>query len=244
MTRGGHSVLAAVDFGDASAQAIAIAGAIAGGCGGSTLQVLHAEATDAPAYFTADQIGSLERQRQASDRQAAEFLARFARRHTTTPFATVIDHRPPVDAILRASEAADLVVIGTHGRRGPKHWWLGSVAERVLRDIGRPLLIARAPGPVSATSVFRRVLVGAASPLTGADALRLGRNLAACFDGEVADRRDGRIDSAAADGATLIVAAAPDPRTPSWFALEGERLVRGCTLPILFVPEAQPGVTP
>jgi Universal stress protein family len=25
---------------------------------------------------------------------------------------------------------ADLIVAGTHGRRGPGRWWLGSVAER------------------------------------------------------------------------------------------------------------------
>jgi nucleotide-binding universal stress UspA family protein len=39
---------------------------------------------------------------------------------------------------VRAPGAAgvDLVVMGTHGRRGPSLWWLGSVAKRVLLDIG------------------------------------------------------------------------------------------------------------
>jgi nucleotide-binding universal stress UspA family protein len=38
---------------------------------------------------------------------------------------------------------ADLVVIGTHGRRGLAHALLGSVAEKVVRLASVPVLIAR-----------------------------------------------------------------------------------------------------
>lgn len=38
---------------------------------------------------------------------------------------------------------ADLIVIGTHGRRGISHVLLGSVAESVLRIAGKPVLLIR-----------------------------------------------------------------------------------------------------
>lgn len=38
---------------------------------------------------------------------------------------------------------ADLIVMGTHGRRGLKHWVLGSVAEAVMRDAPCPVLLIR-----------------------------------------------------------------------------------------------------
>ena len=38
------------------------------------------------------------------------------------------------------SEGADLIVIGTHGRTGPAHLILGSVAERVVRTSPVPVL--------------------------------------------------------------------------------------------------------
>ena len=41
---------------------------------------------------------------------------------------------------------ADLIVIGTHGRRGLSRVFLGSVAEKVLRTATRPVLVVREPG--------------------------------------------------------------------------------------------------
>jgi universal stress protein A len=38
----------------------------------------------------------------------------------------------------------DLLVLGTHGRRGLRRFVLGSVAERVLREAPCPVLVARA----------------------------------------------------------------------------------------------------
>jgi hypothetical protein len=134
--------------------------------------------------------------------------------------------------------------MGTHGRRGPKRWWLGSVAERVLREIPRPLLVVRAdtPGPVDA--VFSRVLVHAATPLVGDGALDYARHLTARFTGEVVDVRGQAIEPAvAAARATLLVVAAPLPRTSGWLSHYADSLVRFCTVPILFVPETNQGAS-
>lgn len=40
---------------------------------------------------------------------------------------------------------ADLIVLGTHGRRGMKRLWLGSSAEKILRSSPVPVLLVRAP---------------------------------------------------------------------------------------------------
>ncbi len=65
--------------------------------------------------------------------------------------------RVPLDAILREGVAwdeinavaesidADLVVIGTHGRRGLARALLGSVAENVIRTAHRPIVTIRGP---------------------------------------------------------------------------------------------------
>ncbi|MFO1219733.1 MAG: universal stress protein [Burkholderiaceae bacterium] len=52
------------------------------------------------------------------------------------------------DAILSEAKAAgcDLIVMGTHGRRGFQHVLLGSDAERVLRLSPLPVLAVRHPG--------------------------------------------------------------------------------------------------
>lgn len=54
----------------------------------------------------------------------------------------------PVTAIIDAAKAvsADMIVIGTHGRRGVQRMLLGSVAESVLRAAPCPVLAIRLPG--------------------------------------------------------------------------------------------------
>jgi nucleotide-binding universal stress UspA family protein len=42
-----------------------------------------------------------------------------------------------------AEENADVIVVGTHGRRGFSRVMLGSVAERMVRTAVRPLLVIR-----------------------------------------------------------------------------------------------------
>ena len=51
----------------------------------------------------------------------------------------------PVDGVLGAIEevSADLVMLGTHGRRGLAHLLLGSVAERVVRQSPVPVMTLR-----------------------------------------------------------------------------------------------------
>ncbi len=54
-----------------------------------------------------------------------------------------VDNQAPVTAILEASADHDLVVMGTHGRRGFNRWMFGSVAEGALRQATKPFLLIR-----------------------------------------------------------------------------------------------------
>jgi nucleotide-binding universal stress UspA family protein len=58
------------------------------------------------------------------------------------------------DVILDAAQAwrADLIVIGTHGRRGASRWFLGSDAEEVLRGAKAPVLLVRGSDVAKATT--------------------------------------------------------------------------------------------
>ena len=53
----------------------------------------------------------------------------------------------PTDSILdkARTQAADLIVMGTHGRRGLSHTFFGSIAETVLRKSSCPVLMVRSP---------------------------------------------------------------------------------------------------
>jgi nucleotide-binding universal stress UspA family protein len=51
----------------------------------------------------------------------------------------------PGDRILEAATSlnADIIVMATHGRRGIRHFVLGSIAERVVRESKIPVLVVR-----------------------------------------------------------------------------------------------------
>lgn len=59
--------------------------------------------------------------------------------------AVRVDNRAPVQAIVEHEGDHDLVVMGTHGRRGFNRWMFGSVAEGALRRATRPFLLIRSP---------------------------------------------------------------------------------------------------
>ncbi|MCC6673771.1 MAG: universal stress protein [Thermomicrobiales bacterium] len=52
-------------------------------------------------------------------------------------------------AIVRFAEPGDLIVMATHGRTGMKRWFIGSVAEEVLRHANVPILLVRAEEPTT-----------------------------------------------------------------------------------------------
>ena len=89
----------------------------------------------------------------------------------------------PADGILRYAEAsgADLIVVGTHGRRGLGHLILGSVAADVLRRSDVPVLVVPEQAERTAPGPGAPVLVGADFSEHTAPALAAARGLAEAF---------------------------------------------------------------
>ena len=77
---------------------------------------------------------------------------------TVTGDISKTDH--PVRLIEEAVEThrADLIVMGTHGRSGFKHAYLGSVAERALRTLECPVLVVK-ESEANASRPITRILV-------------------------------------------------------------------------------------
>jgi nucleotide-binding universal stress UspA family protein len=61
------------------------------------------------------------------------------------PSRAIVESGDPLRTILRLAEEAryDVIVMGTHGRRGVSHLLLGSVAESVVRRAPCPVLTIR-----------------------------------------------------------------------------------------------------
>jgi nucleotide-binding universal stress UspA family protein len=113
---------------------------------GAKLTVLHVFSVPNAAYATGShwQVEQLERDaRKALDAKTAKLKERFP------GLTTVMRTGAPWEEILGASRemGADLVVMGTHGRRGLPRALLGSVAEKVVRMAGVPVLTVSATEP-------------------------------------------------------------------------------------------------
>ncbi len=102
--------------------------------------------------------------------------ARYAERHPGMPVIepnpeVVILEGKPSEGIIDYAEAnrIDLTMMATHGRSGIGRWALGSVADKVIRGLSRPVCLIRARGCQS--EVHPDCLVGRIfAPLDGSEA--------------------------------------------------------------------------
>jgi nucleotide-binding universal stress UspA family protein len=108
---------------------------------GATAVAVHAETLTMPAYFTSGQVAALEEERQRAQDAIAEEVRTFVGLHDGARFEVVVEDGPAADVILRLAEQADLVVMGTRRLHGVRRWWLGSVAEAVVRRSPVPVLV-------------------------------------------------------------------------------------------------------
>lgn len=228
-----RSILAAVDFGDAAASALGVAGVLAGAFD-AKLTAVHAETFEAPPYFTREQITTIEKQREAARVEAQRYVERFAAPLAQCPVTAVVSDVVPADAILDASRRHDLVVMGTHGRRGPARWWAGSVAERVVREAEVPVLVVR-DDSVDPRQVFAHVSVLTGSPTFAGGARRYAAGLAEAFGGRLNTEPGETVRPAMLRDASLVVLPQAGAK---WLPFGGstERALRDCHRPLLFVP--------
>lgn len=228
------TVLVGVDFGEASARALAIAGVVAAGFD-ARLRVLHAERFEPPPYFTVEQIARLEAERHETQAAAVAHLTQFANHAAGRVAEAIVADEPPVDALLREAATADLIVLGTHGRRGPARWWLGSVAERVVRAAMVPVLVTRA-GMTAPREVFERVVVVQDGSDADASALMCAEHFAGLARGSVTKAGPlAACDAAALQQASLVMMPTPSDRTSWIFSDPVARILGGCDRPALFI---------
>jgi nucleotide-binding universal stress UspA family protein len=86
--------------------------------------------------------------------EAARYLEGIAAamREAGMRVRTLLDERPPADAILHvaAREEVDLIVMSTHGRGGLSRMLMGSVAESVFRATSRTVMLVKPGRPAVA----------------------------------------------------------------------------------------------
>jgi len=80
-------------------------------------------------------------------KEAARYLDGIAAplREAGMRVRTILDERPPADAILHVAtrEEVDLIVMSTHGRGGLGRMLMGSVAERVFHATSRTVMLVK-----------------------------------------------------------------------------------------------------
>ena len=88
-------------------------------------------------------------------KEAAAYLEGIAApmRNAGMRVRTLLDERPPADAILHvaAREEVDLIIMSTHGRGGFSRLLMGSVAESVFRATSRTVMLVKPERPAVAT---------------------------------------------------------------------------------------------
>lgn len=143
-------VLVPVDFSETSRAAVRLARDIVAESGGS-LTLLHVSAlpwhasqemgmtaTGAAAYQVLAEDVSKEQMRALTEMANTELPGPMDRR------LLLRQGFPPEEIVEEATQGKqDVVVLGTHGRRGVSRALLGSVAERVVRLCEVPVLITR-----------------------------------------------------------------------------------------------------
>jgi len=142
-------ILHPTDFSRASAPAFRLAVGLAMAYR-APLLILHAMTPPSPFIDEgappSSYLDLLALARRSAKRRLAAILAR-ARREGVRAQA-IFAEGLPADEILRSTRRsrADLIVMGTHGRTGVSRVFMGSVADRVVRESRCPVLTVRAHG--------------------------------------------------------------------------------------------------
>lgn len=135
-------ILVAYDFGHASDKALEWAIEMQRGLGGTLpIHVMHV-LNPVPLIGAEAVLPALS---EDDISEVREELKRAVREHGATASTDVVVAQFTGEAILEAARrlAADLIVMGTHGRGGLRRVALGSVAEHVVRHANCPVVTVR-----------------------------------------------------------------------------------------------------
>ncbi|MBH0199579.1 MAG: universal stress protein [Nitrospira sp.] len=138
-------LLVPIDFSDCSLDAVEYAVIVAQRAKAS-LTLLHVlEPVSYGLDFSFPHPDKRERQREAIKSRLDGLVSSLASAQVKAGY--LLRGGLPNDSILEAARtgSADMIVMGTHGRRGLSHAFYGSVAESVLRKSHCPVLTVRSP---------------------------------------------------------------------------------------------------
>ena len=155
-------ILVPLDGSELAEQALAV-GASRARKSGATLHLVSVHEPIPLAGMPPDFPGvmpDLEEQTRANLAEYLESVAAAARASLATPVITSVVTGAAAAALCEYVEShpVGLVVMTTHGRSGLSRWWLGSVADRMLRRLDVPVLLLQ-PRDVAQPTEFRRILV-------------------------------------------------------------------------------------
>jgi len=156
-------ILVPVDFSDCSLDALEYAAVVAQQAKASLLLLHVLEPVSYGLDFTLGHSRTREQVREAWTKRLEELASSLTVTHV--PVESQLRGGLPADSILDSAQTlpCDLIVMGTHGRRGISHTISGSVAEAVLRKARCPVIAVRSSkfGPG-----HRRVIPTEMSPIT------------------------------------------------------------------------------
>jgi nucleotide-binding universal stress UspA family protein len=137
-----RSVVCGVDWSDESISAVNVAARLSRRLD-ATLVLAHA--IEESAMFPYGGVNERERSRYRAQTETTRLLQRLQTRFSSVDVDGRVLFGPPADELaeLAAEEQADLIVVGSRGRRGVKAALFGSVSSALIRAADRPVLIVR-----------------------------------------------------------------------------------------------------
>lgn len=142
---GPDRILVPIDFSDCSLDALEYAVMVAQRAKASLTLIHVLEPVLYGLDFTLPHVTERGQMRDAIKEQLSGVVSALAAAQVKSDY--LVRGGLPGDSILDAarSQPADLIIMGTHGRRGLSHAFYGSVAESVLRKAHCPVLTVRSP---------------------------------------------------------------------------------------------------
>ncbi len=185
------SILVPLDGSPLAEQALPLASRIARAAGGKLRLVLVHEVRPRPADLVGTRMFiSLELATRKAERSYLRNIQEGLRAGGNRMASAVTLKGEPAPELIRFARETDvdLVVMATHGRGGVQRMWLGSVADRMIRQVEVPVLLVRPAEGKSAPALDRdpmRILV----PLDGSplaeQALEPATRLARLYNAEI-----------------------------------------------------------
>jgi nucleotide-binding universal stress UspA family protein len=155
----------------------------------SRVEILHADWSEPPRYFTEGQLSTLDSEAQRERRMLKRDLHDVGRKvlgpHISFTVSVVEGHAVDVIRGRLRNSPPDLVVMGSHGRSGAARLLLGSVAENVVREAQCPTLIVRGPEISAGQRQSKRILCPVNLTETARECAEVASGVAAALEAEL-----------------------------------------------------------